>query len=253
MPVPTEPETNIIEAAPWVAETLTAPTAVNAEEPPPPTEPLPIVTAAPVVVAPPAIELPPVPSPSEPPTVPVTQATPEPSPASETPETAPHDVVPEPEPLPVPAVVSERPATPAASTDADAPLTIEAIQQGLASAGFARLETGRLSAVASSLTPSSGDAPATTTDVPKQLDAARTLRREGRLGEALAEYRTLVKAATDRMPEIIRDLRDAAIEAPHEAEVHRLLGDAYIREGDYVEALEAYNRASQLRQDEGAH
>jgi len=145
---------------------------------------------------------------------------------------------------------------PVASAPAEAeaaPVTIEAIQQGLTSAGFARLETGRLAAVASSLTPNNGDAPATTTDIPAQIEAARTLRRDGRLGEALAEYRTLVKVATDRMPEIIRDLRDAAIEAPHEPEVHRLLGDAYIREGDYVEALEAYNRASQLRQDEVNH
>ena len=72
------------------------------------------------------------------------------------------------------------------------------------------------------------------------------------MGEALVEYRALVKATTDRMPEIIRDLRDAAIEDAREAEIHRLLGDAYIRQGDYVETLEAYNRASALRHEVGS-
>jgi tetratricopeptide (TPR) repeat protein len=71
------------------------------------------------------------------------------------------------------------------------------------------------------------------------------------MGEALAEYRALVKAAIDEIPEIIRDLRDATIEDPHEPEVYRLLGDAHIRLGDYVEALEAYNRGNALRQEQG--
>lgn len=140
-------------------------------------------------------------------------------------------------------------STPGASDSA--PLTIEAIQQGLTSAGFARLDTGRLAAVASSLGHAPADAQAPTLDAAAQLEQARTLRRQGKMGEALVEYRALVKASSERLPEIIRDLRDAAIEEPREAEIQRLLGDAYIRQGDYVEALEAYNRASTLRQEMG--
>lgn len=140
---------------------------------------------------------------------------------------------------------------PAPPQEPPAPLTIEAIQQGLNSAGFARLDTGRLAAVASSLSqaPEAADAP--TVDVAQRLEQARSLRRAGRMGEALVEYRALVKATADRMPEIIRDLRDAAIEDPREGEIQRLLGDAYIRQGDYVEALEAYNHASALRHEVG--
>ena len=132
------------------------------------------------------------------------------------------------------------------------PVTIEAIQQGLESAGFARLDTGRLASVASSLSHApEAPADAPSVDANHHLELARTLRRQGHMGEALVEYRALVKATTDRMPEIIRDLRDAAIEDPREAEIHRLLGDAYIRQGDYVEALEAYNQASTLRHEIG--
>ena len=130
-------------------------------------------------------------------------------------------------------------------------VTMEAIESGLHSAGYAHLETGRLASLATTL-----DAAPEAPDVPEQQvgtrrDVARTLRREGRMGEALIEYRALVKAAAAEMPEIIRDLRDAAIEDPHEAEIYRLLGDAYIRQSDYVEALEAYNKGNALRQENG--
>jgi tetratricopeptide (TPR) repeat protein len=161
--------------------------------------------------------------------------------------TPPPEAMTTPEPTASPA---PPPATAPATMDGDPPLTIEAIQEQMESAGFARLETGRLAAVASSLAPAAPEhAPAA--DAAKQLERARSMRREGRLAEALVEYRALVKAASDRLPEIIRDLRDVAIEHPREAEVHRLLGDAYIRQGDYLEALEAYNRASALRHEVG--
>ena len=159
--------------------------------------------------------------------------------------------------VPAPDVEStrEEPHIPNAATlppTAPPPVTIEAIQHGLASAGFARLDTGRLASVASSLSHApEAVADTQSIDADQHLEVARTLRRQGHMGEALVEYRALVKASTDRMPEIIRDLRDAAIEDPNEAEIHRLLGDAYIRQGDYVEALEAYNQASTLRHEVG--
>ncbi len=153
------------------------------------------------------------------------------------------------EPSPMP-MADPPPASAPAKASGDPPLTIEAIQEQMESAGFARLETGRLAAVASSLVPPTADH-APSVDDGAQLERARAMRRQGQLAEALAEYRALVKSVTDRLPEIIRDLRDVAIEHPREAEVHRLLGDAYIRQGDYLEALEAYNRASALRHEVG--
>jgi tetratricopeptide (TPR) repeat protein len=136
--------------------------------------------------------------------------------------------------------------------DGEAPaLTIEAIEHGLQSAGYAHLDTGRLASVATTLDSVPDDSAPSEQDFASRLANARALRASGRMGEALAEYRALVKAAIDEIPEIIRDLRDAAIEDPHEAEVYRLLGDAHIRLGDYVEALEAYNRGNALRQEQG--
>jgi tetratricopeptide (TPR) repeat protein len=136
--------------------------------------------------------------------------------------------------------------------DGEAPaLTIEAIEHGLQSAGYAHLDTGRLASVATTLDSVPDDSAPVEQDFPSRLANARSLRASGRMGEALAEYRALVKAAIDEIPEIIRDLRDAAIEDPHEPEVYRLLGDAHIRLGDYVEALEAYNRGNALRQEQG--
>jgi hypothetical protein len=130
-----------------------------------------------------------------------------------------------------------------------AALTIESIEHGLTSAGYSRLETGRLSSLAATLDDSPTPAPADPApDTQQQLTRARALRREGRMGEALIEYRALTKADADQLPDIIRDLRDAAIEDPREPEIPRLLGDALIRMGAYTEALEAHNQANALRQ-----
>jgi tetratricopeptide (TPR) repeat protein len=129
-----------------------------------------------------------------------------------------------------------------------APLTIEAIEQGLVSAGFSHHETGRLASMIALSDQSPSEIAPEAADATARLESARALRRAGRMGEALADYRVLVKSDAEHLDEVIRDLRDAAIEDPHEPEIFRLLGDASIRRGDYVEALEAYNRASALRQ-----
>jgi hypothetical protein len=86
-------------------------------------------------------------------------------------------------------------------------------------------------------------------DVPERLERVRTLRHAGKKIEALGEFRLLVKANPDQLPLVVRGLLDAAIEDPHEPEIYRLLGDAQIRIGNYVESLDAYNRASGLRRE----
>lgn len=122
-------------------------------------------------------------------------------------------------------------------------VTIEAIEEGLVSAGFSPMETGRLSSISSH---DHNDASRERTPQ-ERMDEARHMRREGRVGEALLEYHILVKTSDD-LADVIRDLRDTAIEDPYEPEIHRLLGDAFIRQGNYIEALEAYNQSSYLRQ-----
>ena len=68
------------------------------------------------------------------------------------------------------------------------------------------------------------------------------------MDEALVEYRAVLKNASDLFTDVLEDLRASLVAAPEHPEVHRLLGDAYIRQGDYLNALESYNRALALSQ-----
>ncbi len=121
-------------------------------------------------------------------------------------------------------------------------ITIEQIDQQLQSVGYAPLKTGHLAEFS---TPDvEEDTPATQE---QRLQAARAYRKDGRSGDAITEYGILMKTNTDSQT-LIRDLKDAALEFPTEPDIFRLLGDAHIRAGNYIEALEAYNRSSSLRQ-----
>lgn len=83
-------------------------------------------------------------------------------------------------------------------------------------------------------------------DYPGRLEYARHQRDSGRLDDALTEYRAILKNAPDLLPELVAELQDSLAEAPDHPEIHRLLGDVHIRQGDYLSALEAYNRAVAL-------
>jgi tetratricopeptide (TPR) repeat protein len=91
-------------------------------------------------------------------------------------------------------------------------------------------------------------APISPTDYPARLAAARALRDEGALDEALVEYRALLKNAPDLLPDVLSDLESSLDEQPEHPELHRLLGDARIRQGDYMAALESLNRSVSLTQ-----
>jgi tetratricopeptide (TPR) repeat protein len=83
---------------------------------------------------------------------------------------------------------------------------------------------------------------------PERLERARQLRSAGQIDRALNDYRLVLKNAPDLLPDVMGDLNESLEEAPDHPEVHRLLGDAYIRQGNYLQALEAYNRAVALTQ-----
>jgi tetratricopeptide (TPR) repeat protein len=91
------------------------------------------------------------------------------------------------------------------------------------------------------------DQPAST-DYKGRLERARQRRSQGQLDEAINEYRVILRGAPDLLPEIIDELHESMAETPDHPELHRLLGDAHIRKGDYLSALEAYNRAVALTQ-----
>ncbi|HEY8325701.1 MAG TPA: tetratricopeptide repeat protein [Ktedonobacterales bacterium] len=87
------------------------------------------------------------------------------------------------------------------------------------------------------------------TDYPARLEQARALRETGALDEALVEYQALLKNAPDLLPDVLNDLEAALDEQPEHPELHRLLGDARIRQGDYMAALESLNRSVSLNQN----
>jgi hypothetical protein len=87
------------------------------------------------------------------------------------------------------------------------------------------------------------------TDYPARLEQARALREAGSLDEALVEYQALLKNAPDLLPDVLSDLQASLDEQPEHPELHRLLGDARIRQGDYMAALESLNRSVSLNQN----
>jgi tetratricopeptide (TPR) repeat protein len=83
---------------------------------------------------------------------------------------------------------------------------------------------------------------------PERLERARQRRSAGQIDQALNDYRLVLKNAPELLPDVMSDLNESLEEAPDHPELHRLLGDAYIRQGNYLQALEAYNRAVALTQ-----
>lgn len=85
-------------------------------------------------------------------------------------------------------------------------------------------------------------------DYAGRLYLARERRAAGNLDEALGEYRIILKNAPDLFGDVMDELNESLAVAPDHPELHRLLGDAHIRQGDYLSALESYNRAVALTQ-----
>lgn len=85
-------------------------------------------------------------------------------------------------------------------------------------------------------------------DYAARLEQARGHRDSGALDEAIIEYRTVVRNAPDLLPDVLTDVQGLLEASPEHPELHRLHGDALIRQGDYMAALESYNRATELSQ-----
>lgn len=82
----------------------------------------------------------------------------------------------------------------------------------------------------------------------ERLERARRRRDDGALPEAVNDYRLILKNAPDLLPQVLDDLDELLAAHADQPEVHRLVGDARIRQGDYLSAIEAYNRAVALSQ-----
>lgn len=89
-------------------------------------------------------------------------------------------------------------------------------------------------------------------DYPARLAHARQRRDGGQLDDALNEYRAIIKNAPDLLSEVLSDLRASLEETPDHPNLHSVLGDALVCQGDYESALEEYNRATALAQARNA-
>jgi tetratricopeptide (TPR) repeat protein len=65
----------------------------------------------------------------------------------------------------------------------------------------------------------------------------------GAYDEAMQEYRSIIRNAPDLLAEVVSNLRALLKLAPKYSAGYRVLGDAYMRQGEYLQAMEAYNKA----------
>jgi tetratricopeptide (TPR) repeat protein len=85
-------------------------------------------------------------------------------------------------------------------------------------------------------------------DYPARLTRARQRRDGGQVDEALNEYRAIIKNAPDLLPDVLNDLYASLAEMPDHPNLHSVLGDALVCQGEYEKALESYNKAMELAQ-----
>jgi tetratricopeptide (TPR) repeat protein len=65
----------------------------------------------------------------------------------------------------------------------------------------------------------------------------------GAYDDAMAEYRIIIRNAPELLSEVISNVRALLKLSPRYTSGFRVLGDAYMRQGEYLQAMEAYNKA----------
>ncbi|HTI15151.1 MAG TPA: tetratricopeptide repeat protein [Dictyobacter sp.] len=65
----------------------------------------------------------------------------------------------------------------------------------------------------------------------------------GEYDSAMHEYRIIIRSAPDLLSEVVSNVRALLKIAPKYSAGYRVLGDAYMRQGEYLQAMEAYNKA----------
>jgi tetratricopeptide (TPR) repeat protein len=65
----------------------------------------------------------------------------------------------------------------------------------------------------------------------------------GLYDEAMQEYRIIIRNAPELLGEVVSNMRALLKIAPKYSAGYRVLGDAYMRLGEYLQAMEAYNKA----------
>jgi tetratricopeptide (TPR) repeat protein len=65
----------------------------------------------------------------------------------------------------------------------------------------------------------------------------------GSYDNAMQEYRIIIRSAPELLGEVVSNMRALLKLAPKYSAGYRVLGDAYMRQGEYLQAMEAYNKA----------
>jgi len=65
----------------------------------------------------------------------------------------------------------------------------------------------------------------------------------GDYDEAMQEYRIIIKSTPELLDEVVSNIRALLKLAPKYSIGYRVLGDAYMRQGEYLQAMESYNKA----------
>ncbi|BCL84173.1 tetratricopeptide repeat protein [Ktedonobacteria bacterium brp13] len=65
----------------------------------------------------------------------------------------------------------------------------------------------------------------------------------GDYDNAMQEYRIIIRNAPELLSEVVSNVRALLKLAPKYSAGYRVLGDAYMRQGEYLQAMEAYNKA----------
>jgi tetratricopeptide (TPR) repeat protein len=65
----------------------------------------------------------------------------------------------------------------------------------------------------------------------------------GDYDEAMQAYRIIIKGSPELLTEVVSNVRALLKLAPKYSAGYRVLGDAYMRQGEYLQAMEAYNKA----------
>jgi len=75
----------------------------------------------------------------------------------------------------------------------------------------------------------------------------------GAYDDAMQEYRIIIRNAPELLDEVISNLRALLKLAPKYSAGYRVLGDAYMHQGDYLQAMEAYNKTLTMARKAKSH
>jgi len=82
-------------------------------------------------------------------------------------------------------------------------------------------------------------------DVPSEIQDARKAFDSGDIDRAMSQYDKLIKSRQS-LPIVISDLQEAVDSNPEKASIWHQLGDAYLRDNQISDAMDAYSKAEEL-------